>query len=199
MALISSHEARWIALAAISAGALAWRFAEPLDLRKDRSFEISEDPGTKVIEVHYVGGMTRTMLSFEIFGDGRLVCSRGRYPPGKETPREILFEERLPRSELLAIFADLTRSDVLEVDWKVMRERFRPTRYPSNTGGISIILRLTRYRQRVAGPSGSIRFQIADGRLLFSIREFPEIKELAAVGRLLQRLENIRKSWPRLR
>lgn len=197
MARASTSERLWLALAAVSAGALAWLLAEPLDLRKDHSFEISEDPNAKVIEVNYIGGRARTILSYEIFGDGRLVCTRGPYPPQTESTREILFEERLARSELLAIFGDLARSGVLEADWNVMRERFRPKRYPSGLGGTLITLRLTRYRQRVAGPSGPVRFQIADARLLFSIREYPEVRELAALGRLVDRLEIIRRSWPR--
>jgi hypothetical protein len=194
---ITLDRAVWpIGLVAGCAGALGWFIAEPVDLRKDRSFEISKDPAVKVLEVHHLGGMIRSVWSYEIFGDGRLVCSRDRRPAQKAIPREILFEERLPRSELLAIFDDLTSSGVLEADWKAMSARLRTRGRVTDAGSTFVVLRLTRYRQRTAGPSGSIKFQIGQYAIGHAIQNFPEIKELAALGRLLDRLEVIRKSWP---
>ena len=196
LARASASARGWLVLAAVGAGAIAWLFAEPLDLRKDRSFEISADPATKVIEVHYVGGMARTSLSFEIYGDGRLVCTRDLRAQGKDPLGKVLFEDRIPRSELLAIFDDLTRSNVLEADWKSMRERLRGRGSVTDSASTFVILRLARYRQRVAGPSGSIKFQMGLYAIGFYVQRFPEIQEVAALGRLVDRLENIRRSWP---
>jgi hypothetical protein len=196
MARASASGRAWLVLAAVSAGALAWHFAEPLDLRQDRSFEISADPATKVIEVHHVGGMIRTSLSFEIYGDGRLVCTRDLRAPGRDPLGRVLFEDRIPRSELLAIFDDLTRSNVLEADWTSMRARLHGRGSITDSVSTIVILRLSRYRQRVAGPSGSIKFQMGLYAIGFNVQRFPEIEELAALGRLVDRLEIIRRSWP---
>ena len=54
-----------------------------------------------------------------------------------------------------------------------------------------------RYRQRVAGPSGSIKFGMGLSALGFYAERFPEVEELAALKRLVDRLEVIRRSWPR--
>ena len=180
----------------IAAGVLSWTYATPVDLRKDRSFEITDDPNSKVIEVHYSGGMIRAVLTYEVYGGGRILCIRDRWPPPNATPGVIVFEDRISKSELRDIVQDLTRSGVLELDWKAIRHHLDSRGSVSDSNTTFVILYLTRYRRRFAEPLHPLRFQVAQYALNFKIRRFPEIEELASLGRMLDRLEGIRRSWP---
>jgi len=165
--------------------------AVSLASRSRHTFDVSSDPGVRVLEIETSGGMRMETTRYELFGDGRLVgLSVSSYASG--TP-QLLFTEQFSLADYDALVADLVDSGLMEFDTDGLSSRFASRALPTDDVNTAFTLRLDSYdgRQASAGAPLEHRFSIFAARV--RAQQFPDVRELAAVGRLLSRIDAIHR------
>lgn len=165
--------------------------AVSLASRQDRSFEVSNDPDMRVLQVESSGGLRMESTRYELFGDGRLVgLTISGYESG--TP-QLVFIEQLPLDEFAALVGDLVGSGLMEYDEKAIDARIAGALLPTDQTSIQVTLRLTRYEGREVNADGVVEHSFFLHAPRVRAQQFPEIRELAAIGRLIQRIAEIHR------
>jgi hypothetical protein len=159
--------------------------------RSRHTFEVPNDPSVRVLEVETSGGMRMESTRYELYGDGRLVgLSVSSYASGAP---QLIFTEQLLLAEYDTLIADLFDSGLMEFDTDELRERFASRALPTDEVNTTFTLRLHSYDGRPASAGAFLehRFSIFAARV--RAQQFPDVRELAAVGRLLTRIDAIHR------
>lgn len=157
--------------------------------REGYSYTIPREAETKVIEVMLSGGLARTATAFEVSGDGTLsMFTLSGYASG--TP-QLVFSEQLAEDDFLSLVSELVDAGVMDYDERAMNERFRGRMLPTDQGGVHVTLRLETYEGRALNEAGYVERRFSLEGVRERARQFPELGEIAAVARLLDRLSQV--------
>lgn len=177
-----------IGISLLAAGAMPALSRSPT-----RYFEVSSDPEVVVLRVERAGGALMRKTTYNLFGDGRLV---GTVVSGNaSSPPQLLFRfaDILPLDEYDALVADLVDSGLMEYDEDAINSRFAGAGFPTDEATVWVTLRLERYEDHVGHETGVVERRFAIYAPSYRARQFPEIREVAALGRLMDRLSEIHR------
>jgi len=145
----------------------------------ERQYSFSADPEVEILRIEHSGNWS---VVDSLYGDGRLVFG---------TDHKALY---LSYQEQDGIIRDLVDAGIMEYDTGKVRAlmKQRPTPYRSPEGaGIGVIIQLDDYR----GPlqdSGPARSAIGMASPRFLREQYPEIDEIQALSRLLDKISEYR-------
>lgn len=170
---------------------LAIWVAVSLASKGSHSFEVSNDASIRVLEVESSGGISMEKTRYELFGDGRLVgLTVSGFASG--APQQI-FSEQLPLEEFDALISDLVGSGVMEYDAEEMNARMEEVPLPTDQTTTVFTIRLNEYDGRQASSSSAVEHRFSVHGASVRAQQFPEIREVAALGRLVQRIAEIHR------
>lgn len=155
----------------------------------ERRFEFSRSPDEVVVSVRYSGGLSSRDLSVRLFGDGRLLVEEVR---NADSAVVASWTGRMLEPEIDALLRDAIDGGLMEYDAERVRAQKRalnrrePTRI--DVPGAFVDIRLLGLEDAAGAWVGPVSRRIAAMNVSLSADLFPEIRELAALARVLEAL-----------
>lgn len=155
----------------------------------ERRFEFSRSPDEVIISVLYSGGLSSRDLSVRLFGDGRLLIEEVR---NADSVVVASWTGRLLEPEVEALLRDAIDGRLMEYDAESVRaqkralNRSEPARI--DMPGTFVEIRLVGLEDATGAWVGPVSRRIAAMNVSLSAELFPEIRELAALSRVLKAL-----------
>lgn len=163
-----------------------------LGISSERSFVVSHAPEVRVLRVELSGGDRMETIRYDLFGDGAMsgfaISAYASFTP------QLIFSAQLGLEEYDALVADIVESGLMDFDVRSMDREFREAPLPHTERLVTVTVRLEGYEDASPDPSGAVERRIGIYAARTRAEQFPNVRPLAAVGRLLHHLSDIEKA-----